>query len=178
MSERSKGSYRLIALVSAFAATIPIANWMIGHVGVNCVPCLLPVAPGLMAPSGVVMIGVALVLRDMVHEAGGVGAALLAIATGAFVSVLVAPPAWVIASAVAFTVAELADLVVYTPLREKRLGLAVLLSGVVGAIVDSALFLYLAFGSLDFIAGQVVGKAWMSLIAFAIIHYRGLQTIR
>ena len=54
----------------AFIACIPIANWMIGHVGTVCVPphgpCLVPVWPWgpkdlpLMAPSGVLMIGLAL----------------------------------------------------------------------------------------------------------------------
>ena len=35
-------------------------------------PCLIPVAPGLMAPSGVTMIGLALVLRDLVQRRLGV----------------------------------------------------------------------------------------------------------
>ncbi|MGB6749443.1 MAG: VUT family protein, partial [Xanthobacteraceae bacterium] len=45
-----------------FALTIPAANWLIGHVGTACIPhgpCVLPVAPGLMAPSGVTMVGIA-----------------------------------------------------------------------------------------------------------------------
>ena len=57
--------------VLAFAATVPLANYMISNVGSVCIldgPCLIPVAPGLMAPSGVLMIGLALVLRDLVHE--------------------------------------------------------------------------------------------------------------
>ena len=44
-----------------------IANWLIGNVGVTCIPggpCLIPVWPGIMSPSGVLMIGAALVLRD------------------------------------------------------------------------------------------------------------------
>ena len=44
----------------AFLASIPLANWMIHHVGMVCVPngpCLVPVAPGLMAPSGVLTVG-------------------------------------------------------------------------------------------------------------------------
>jgi queuosine precursor transporter len=35
--------------------------------------------------------------------------------------------------------------------------------------VDSALFLWLAFGSLQFLAGQIVGKLWMTALAVAII---------
>lgn len=160
--------HRTAALTLAFAGTIPAANWLIQNVGTECIPngpCLLPVGFGLLAPSGVLMVGAALVLRDAVHEAGGARAALLAILIGAALAWFVAPPALVIASVAAFLLAELADMAVYTPLREKRLGLAVLASGIVGAAVDSAVFLWLAFGSLDFIAGQIVGKLWMSLAA-------------
>lgn len=166
---------RSSVLIAAFAATVPIANWMIGNTGTECIPdgpCLLPVGFGLHAPSGVLMIGAALVLRDMVHEAGGLKAAFLAIAIGAVLSWFVAPPALVFASVAAFLLAELADLSVYAPLRERRLALAVLASGIVGAVVDSAVFLWLAFGSLDFMAGQVVGKLWMSAAAAAFLMRR------
>jgi uncharacterized PurR-regulated membrane protein YhhQ (DUF165 family) len=163
---------KLIAAIAAFAATVPAANWLIGNVGIQFEPFgphLIPVGFGLMAPSGVLMIGVGLVLRDLVHELGGWKAALVAIAVGSILSWFVAPPALVLASVAAFALAELADLMVYAPLRERRLGLAVLASGAVGAIVDSAVFLWLAFGSLAFIEGQVVGKLWMSLLAFPIL---------
>lgn len=166
---------KLAVLMAAFAATVPAANWLIGNVGTICIPqgpCLLPVGFGLTAPSGVLLVGLALVLRDMVHEAGGVRASLLAIAIGGVLSALFASPSLVAASVIAFVLAELADLLVYAPLREKRLGLAVLASGAVGAVVDSAVFLLLAFGSLEFIEGQVLGKVWMSLLAFAFIAYR------
>lgn len=163
---------RAIALATAFLATIPAANWMIGNVGTYCVPngpCLIPVAPGLMAPSGVLMIGLALVLRDWLHELAGVRWVLAAIAAGGFVSLGVAPPALALASVAAFTLGELANLGVYAPLRRRRLLLAVALSGLAGAIIDSAVFLWLAFGSFDFIAGQVVGKWWMTLLALPLI---------
>lgn len=165
---------RTLGLVAAFAATIPAANWLIGNIGTECIPngpCLLPVGLGYYAPSGVLMIGAALVLRDMVQEAGGIRAALLAIAIGGALAWVVAPPALVLASVAAFLLAELADLAVYTPLRECRLGLAVLASGAVGAVVDSAVFLWLAFGSLAFIEGQIIGKAWMSLLAVPVIRF-------
>lgn len=163
---------KLLALMTAFSATIPLANWLIGNVGTVCIPqgpCLLPVGFGLTAPSGVLVVGASLVLRDMVHEAGGAKAALIAIAIGGVLSALFAAPALLIASVLAFLLAELADLAVYAPLRERRLWLAVLLSGVAGAVVDSAVFLIIAFGSLDFIAGQVVGKMWMTLAALPVL---------
>jgi uncharacterized PurR-regulated membrane protein YhhQ (DUF165 family) len=161
-----------ILVFLAYLATIPAANWMIGNVGTVCIPngpCLIPVFPGLMAPSGVLMIGAALVLRDAVQQLLGIRWAFIAIACGVILSVLVAPPALVIASATAFAIAELLDLSVYTPLRKRNLSLAVLASGVVGAAVDSAVFLWLAFGSFDFMAGQLLGKLWMTVAAAAVL---------
>lgn len=155
-------------ILLAFMATIPAANWLIGNVGTVCTPdgpCLLPVGFGLTAPSGVLMIGLALVLRDAVHERLGAGIAFAAIVAGAALSSLFAPPALAIASGAAFLLSEIADMAVYAPLRKRRLYTAVALSGIVGAFVDSAVFLLLAFGSLDFIAGQVLGKFWMTLAA-------------
>jgi uncharacterized PurR-regulated membrane protein YhhQ (DUF165 family) len=155
-----------------FALTIPIANWMIGHVGTVCVPqgpCLIPVAPRLMAPSGVTMIGIALVLRDLVQRRLGTGVSALAILAGAGLSALLAPPSLVIASAAAFFLSELADLAVYTPLARRRLVAAVVASSAVGLVVDSIVFLWLAFGSLDFLAGQVVGKAWMVVLSIPFV---------
>ena len=158
-----------------FTLTIPAANWLIGHVGTTCVPngpCLIPVGPdGLKAPSAVLMVGLALVLRDLVQRRLGFAAGLAAIAIGAALSALVAPPAIVVASGTAFLLSELADLLVYTPLQRRRFVLAVVLSSLAGLIVDSVIFLQLAFGSLDFLAGQVVGKAWMVLLAIPFLHW-------
>lgn len=155
-----------------FAATIPAANWLIGNVGTECIPngpCLVPVWFGLTAPSGVLMVGAALVLRDIVHERLGAIWALVAIAVGAALSAFLAAPALVIASTFAFALAELADFAVYAPLRRRHLTTAVLASGLVGSIIDSAVFLWLAFGSLTFIEGQILGKVWMSLAAVAVL---------
>lgn len=156
-----------------FLACIPLANWLILHVGTVCVPhgpCLVPVAPGVMAPSGVVTVGVALVLRDVVQRCLGLRFGLAAIAIGTILSTLVAPPALVIASGVAFALSELADCAVYTPLQQRRLMLAVIASAAVGLVVDSIIFLWLAFGSLDFLLGQIIGKAWAVLFAIPFVR--------
>jgi uncharacterized PurR-regulated membrane protein YhhQ (DUF165 family) len=158
--------------LAAFGLCIPVANWLIGHAGTVCVPqgpCLIPVAPGLMAPSGVLMIGLALVLRDLVQRRLGVAWALAAIMAGAALSGLLAPPALVVASATAFLLSELVDLAVYTPLQRRGLVLAVAASSAVGLVLDSVVFLSLAFGSLDYLAGQVIGKAWMVLLALPVV---------
>jgi queuosine precursor transporter len=157
-----------------FALTIPVANWLIGHVGTACIangPCVVPVAPGLMAPSGVMMVGVALVLRDLVQRRLGAVMSALAILCGTALSALLAPPSLVVASGVAFLLSEFADLAVYTPLARRRLVLAVVASSVVGLVVDSIVFLWLAFGSLDFLLGQVVGKGWMVLLSVPFVAW-------
>ncbi len=157
----------------AFLACVPLANWMILHVGTVCPPdspCLIPVAPGLMAPSAVLVIGFSLVLRDIVQRLLGVYAGLIAILAGAAMSFLVAPPSLVFASVTAFLLSELADFAVYTPLQRRRLILAVLASGLVGLVVDSVVFLWLAFSSLEFLEGQIVGKAWAVLASIPLVQ--------
>jgi len=146
-----------------FGATIPAANWLIGNVGTTCIPdgpCLIPVGFGLMAPSGVLMIGLALVLRDWLHELAGWKWSLMAVMAGGVLSLAFSPPSIALASAVAFTLAELADLGVYSRLRLKGRALAVLASQVVGAALDSAVFVWIAFGSLDFSAGTTLAKIY------------------
>ncbi len=157
-----------------FCLTVPAANWMIGHMGTVCVangPCLVPVAPGIMAPSGVLMVGAALVLRDLVQRRLGVEFGLGAIAAGAAISAGLAPPSLVLASATAFFLSEFVDFAVYTPLARRRLVAAVVASSIAGLIVDSIVFLWLAFGSLEFLLGQIVGKLWMVLLAVPFVAY-------
>ena len=171
--EKQKNIEGAVFLV-LFCLTIPLANWMIGHVGTVCLPngpCLLPVAPHIMAPSGVLMIGAALVLRDLVQRRLGVEFGIGAIVVGSLISAALAPAALVIASAAAFLLSEFADFAVYTPLARRRLVLAVLASSSVGLVVDSVVFLWLAFGSLDFLFGQIVGKFWMVLLATPFVAY-------
>jgi len=161
--------------LALFALTIPAANWLIGHVGTSCAmphgPCVVPVAPGLMAPSGVMMVGAALILRDLVQRRLGTGPSVLAILFGSGLSALLAPASLVVASAAAFLLSELADLAVYTPLARRRLVAAVVASSLVGLIVDSIVFLWLAFGSLDYLAGQIVGKSWMVLLSIPFVAW-------
>jgi uncharacterized PurR-regulated membrane protein YhhQ (DUF165 family) len=163
-ARRLEGFFCLVA----FGLTIPAANWLIGHAGTVCVPqgpCLIPVAPGIMAPSGVLMIGLALVLRDMVQRRLGLRFAWIAILAGTAISALLAPSALVAASAVAFLLSEATDLAVFTPLQKRSLVWAVLASGLAGLVVDSIFFLWIAFGDLGFLPGQVLGKLWMVLLA-------------
>ena len=179
MNNEKRRQLEGIAFLIAFGLTIPVANWMIGNVGTICPPngpCLIPVFPKfmgmtLMAPSGVLMIGVALVLRDLVQRRLGVLYSAGAVLLGAVLSSIYSPPSLVVASALAFLVSEFSDMAVYTPLARRRLVAAVVASSAVGLVVDSVIFLWLAFGSLEFLAGQVAGKAWMVLLSIPFVLY-------
>ncbi|WP_405645213.1 VUT family protein [Streptomyces sp. NBC_00019] len=152
-----------IATLIAYIATIPAANLAVTHFGV------VPVGFGYVAPAGVYLVGLALVLRDLAREAIGRGAVLAAIAIGTVLSYLLADPSLATASAVAFAVAETMDFVVYEPLRKRGLLVAILASNTVGLIADSLLFLHLAFGSFDYLPGQILGKTWMTFAAVVVL---------
>lgn len=161
---------------AAFVGTVYAANWAIARWG------FVPVGFGLEAPAGVYFAGLAFGLRDALHELGGRAWILAAIAAGAALSWLLADPVVTpdgfviatardvaIASAVAFGLSELLDALIYTPLRERRWTLAVILSGAAGAVADSVLFLWIAFGNLDNIAGLLVGKAYMVIAGLLVV---------
>lgn len=153
-----------------FLASVPLANWLISNVGEVCVsggPCLIHVAPGIMAPSGVLVIGVALVLRDALQERAGPRWVALMILAGAAASTAVAPPALAAASAVAFFIGEFADFAVYCLARRFGRAVAVFVSGLAGAAADTALFSALAFGSIAWAPGLMLAKVYASA-AFAV----------
>jgi uncharacterized PurR-regulated membrane protein YhhQ (DUF165 family) len=163
---------RTISILAAYMGTIPAANLLVTHAGA------VPVWPGLAAPAGVYMVGIALILRDFAHEQAGRNAVLAAIGVGTVLSYLLADPAVATASAAAFGVAELADTLVYGPLRRRGLVVALLASNTVGLVADSLIFLKVAFGDLGFLWGQILGKAWMTVLAAALLagwvaHRRG-----
>lgn len=142
----------------AFVATIFGANWALETYGI------VNVGFGLTAPAGVLFAGLAFTFRDLIHETRGRSWVLAAIAIGGALSYLVSP-SFAVASALAFTASELADYAVYAPLRKRSWLGAVALSNTVGLVVDSALFLWLAFGSLDYLTGQIVAKGYMTVAA-------------
>ncbi|MGW1802207.1 VUT family protein [Streptomyces sp. NPDC001984] len=152
-----------VTTLVAYIATIPAANLAVTHFGA------VSVGLGYMAPAGVYLVGLALVLRDLAREATGRTAVLAAIAIGTVLSYLLADPNLAMASAVAFAVAETLDFAVYEPLRQRGLLTAMLASNAVGLLADSLLFLTLAFGNLNYLPGQILGKTWMTLAAIAVL---------
>jgi hypothetical protein len=156
----------IISLI-LFINTIYAANYAVEHWGI------VAVGFGLMAPAGVYFAGIAFTLRDIINQTLGRLAVILSIFFGAALSYLVSDAITIpggivslaVASGVAFLLSELSDFSIYEPLRKKGFIKAVVFSNIVGLILDSILFLYLAFGSLQFLQGQIIGKTWMTLLA-------------
>lgn len=154
----------LLGLVSlaGYIGTIFAANWAIERFGI------VAVGFGYMAPAGVYFVGLAFTFRDTTQQSMGREWTALAILVGASLSAFVSPD-FALASAAAFLFSEFADFAVYTPLVERRWLTAVVASNIVGTVVDSIIFLWLAFGSLTFLTGQIIGKLWMTALAIVVI---------
>lgn len=146
-----------------YVGTIFAANWAVHHYGP------VPVGFGLMAPAGVFFAGLAFTLRDLTQDALGRRVVVVAILIGAACSFAISG-SLAFASGVAFLVSEGLDFAIYTPLRDRgRWLLGIGLSNTVGLVVDSLLFLWLAFHSLEFFWGQVVGKLWVTAATLVIL---------
>jgi len=161
---------RTIGLVAfaAYVATVFAANWALTRYGI------VSVGFGLYAPAGVYFAGLAFTFRDVIQETLGREAVVLGILAGAAASWAVSAT-FATASACAFLVSELADFAVYTPLRVRSPVAALALSNTVGAVVDSVVFLWLAFSSLALLWGQVIGKLWVTLpfvVLLAVYRWR------
>lgn len=155
MNQRTKTA----VVFAAFVGTVVLANWLLSTFGV------LPILGGV--PAGVLAAGAAFTIRDTLHDLAGRRVVIAAIAAGSVLSYVLSDGSTIpggvtsiaVASAAAFTFSELLDAAIYDRIRHRQWAMAVIASGIAGAILDSALFLYLAFGSVDYIAGQVIAKA-------------------
>ena len=157
---------KMVSIV-AFIAAVVLANYLTTQFG------FVSVGFGLFATAGTYAAGCALVARDFVQETIGLRGVWVALGLGAAFSFLLADSKVALASSIAFTVSELADFLVYTPLRRNRWRLAVVASSVVGAIIDTAIFLGFAFGvaaiTPQVMAGQLVGKVFWVAIPVALV---------
>lgn len=154
-----------VLAVAAYLSTIVAANWLTAHYG------LVPIGFGLMATAGTYAAGLAFVARDLVQDVAGRLAVLAALAVGGVLSWFLSTPALAVASAVAFGLSELADMAVYTPLRKGGYVRAAVASNVIGTVVDTVVFLWLAgFGLAPLVvAGQLVGKFWVTLAVVGLV---------
>lgn len=154
-------------------SSILLSNWAVDTFH------FIPVGFGQYAVAGVLFAGIALAARDLVQDAWGRWAIVVLIVIGSVMSFLLAAPQFAIASAVAFLLAEGMDFAIYTPLRarakfgDRRWAVAVIASNLVGALVDTFVFIGIAFGFsqvLDELAGQMIGKAYATVM-YLVIGY-------
>lgn len=150
-----------------FILSIVLANWLTTRYG------FVPVGFGLTATAGTYAAGMALVARDFTQQALGKLWTIALILIGCVLSFILADARIAIASATAFLLSELVDMAIYTPLRERRWAAAVIASSIGGAVVDTALFIGIAFGAAALtwpvMAGQLVGKVLWVAIPVALI---------
>jgi uncharacterized PurR-regulated membrane protein YhhQ (DUF165 family) len=158
-------NYRLAPVIAAtFLGCILAANVVTSQLG------MVPVGFGLVATAGTYFAGMTFILRDALQDAAGKRWTLAVIAAGALLSFLVADPFIALASAAAFGLAELADLAVYTPLRKRGYIRAALASNIVGAVIDTVVFLTIAgFPLWAALPGQMVGKLLVTAVAVAAV---------
>lgn len=155
---------RPLAAGAGFVACILAANYVTTEYG------MVPVGFGLMATAGTYFAGLSFVLRDAVQDTAGRRWTLALIVAGALLSYLVSDPFIALASGCAFLASETADQLVYSPLRTKGYVRAAIASNVVGALVDTVLFLWIAgFPIRGAIAGQMTGKLLVTLAAVALV---------
>ncbi|MGW2515025.1 VUT family protein [Streptomyces scopuliridis] len=149
--------------VAGYVASVIVANMMTASMGV------WPVGFGLVATAGTAFAGASFVLRDVVQETAGRRVALVALAIACAVSALMATPALALASALAFGMAELLDMGVYTKLRKRGWVRAAAASNLIGAVVDTFVFLWVAGFPVTVLAvgGQLVGKGWATAVVVA-----------
>lgn len=166
-----------IAAAIGFIATIVAANIVTTRYG------MVPVGLGLTATAGTYFAGLAFILRDLVQDkAGRTWVATLIVAGGALSFLMCAPfisgpqtgPAtwWriALASMTAFLLSEATDFAVYTPLRRRGYIRAAVASNVVGATLDTAVFLSIAGIPLKAaFAGQMVGKIAVTLAVVVLV---------
>ena len=158
----------LVLAGAAFVATVYFADWLVNRYGpIRVWPTTL------LAPAGVYVIGLAFLLRDTVQRFGGQLLALGLIVVGTGLSALVSPTL-ALASAAAFAASETVGLVLFWASGgnvggAQRLTLAVILSSIAAAALDSYVFLTIAFHSLAFWQGQFVAKVSVTVLALPFV---------
>lgn len=137
-------------------------------------------------PMGTFFIGATFILRDLVQNKYGrkktymfIGLALL---LSALTSYLLGDTLWIVfASMISFAVAETTDTEIYTRLK-LPMSLRVLYSGIVGGVLDSAIFVIVGLSPIGMnfvpwefvwmaILGQVVFKTLVQGIGAGAIHF-------
>jgi uncharacterized PurR-regulated membrane protein YhhQ (DUF165 family) len=158
-----------LPVAAAYIATVVLANVLTEHFG------LVSIGFGLLVTAGTFAAGAALLTRNVTQDATGRAVVIGLMLIGCALSWWLASPALAVASAVAFELSETCDMAVYTPLRDKGWSRAVMAASLVGAVVDTFVFLYLAGFPVtaQSVTGQLVVKVGISWAVAALAGVSG-----
>ncbi len=153
--------------IATYVAICVLANVLTNKFG------LQPIGFGLVATAGTLMAGLAFLARDVAQEVTDKYDVPFAMLGAALLSWVFANPAIATASFLAFLFAESADYLVYTRLRRRGLGVAMTTSQVVGLVLDTLLFLWVAGFPItqSSVFGQFVGKSYALLLIIPVILF-------
>lgn len=149
-------------LIAVYVLAMVLANLLVWWLG-----------PWFSPFNAFLLIGLDLTMRDVLHERVTRWQMLGIILAGGAITYFANPSAQMtaIASATAFTVAVLADSIVYVMMKRYPRWARINGSNVVGAAVDSVLFPTIAFGALmpaiialQFVAKVAGGAVWSAFI--------------
>ncbi|MEW1657899.1 VUT family protein [Streptomyces sp. NPDC093707] len=156
--------HRAVLAIVGYIAALVAANWATSHYG------FIPAGFGQTATAGTVAAGGALMLRNVVQDQLGRCAVVAAVLFGSLLSALTSVPAVALASGCAVLISELADTAVYTPLRKRGWVRAVIPATLLGALLDTVVFLHLAgLPVWPQVPGQLAGKAWAVVVPIAAV---------
>jgi len=160
-------------LLSIVAANVVTAAFAPIHLGV------------FIVPMGTLLIGATFIFRDLVQNKYGRKKTYMFIGAALVISAMVSYSLGdtliiVLASAISFAIAETTDTEIYTRLN-LPMSMRVLYSGIVGGVLDSAIFVIIGLSPLGAnflpweavpaaIVGQVIVKTIIQGIAALIIH--------
>lgn len=160
--------YIAVPFAALYVACVVLANVLTDHFG------LVSIGFGLVVTAGTFAAGATLLARNFTQDAVGRLVVLLLMLVGCALSWWLASPALARASAFAFGLSEAADMAVFTPLRRRGFVRASAVATVVGAVVDTLVFLHVAGFPVttDAVTGQLVVKIGVCWAALALIGGR------
>jgi uncharacterized PurR-regulated membrane protein YhhQ (DUF165 family) len=157
-----------LAISILYAGSVVAANWLTKRYG------LVPIGFGLLVAAGTFAAGVALLARNIGQDVVGRVWIVLLMLVGILLSWWLASPALAVASAAAFALSETTDMAVYTKLKKRGRPRALLAAALLGALVDTLVFLRLAGFPLtvDAVLGQMLVKVGISGLVALVLGVR------
>lgn len=152
-----------------------ITLYLVAIIVANIITSAFPPIPllSLLVPAGTVLIGFTFIMRDFVQIKHGrmktYAVILIALVLSAVATYLMGNGfRIVLASTLSFAISEVMDTEIFTRMRSK-ISKRVLVSGIVGSVIDSVVFTIVAGFPINAMYGQLIVKSAMQFIGAAFI---------